>query len=55
MEECNRMLQQTNQLRGFSPPANYTDRADRRLSAKLVPALANRRCRVVSATNSQGR
>jgi hypothetical protein len=48
-------------LRGFSPPANYTDRAtlyrlsDRRLSAKLVPTLADRGCRVVSATNPHGR
>jgi hypothetical protein len=38
-------------LRGYSPPANYTDRAsDRRLSAKLVPTLADRGCHVVSAT-----
>jgi hypothetical protein len=38
-------------LRGLSPQANYTDRlSDRRLSAKLVPTLADRRCRVVSAT-----
>jgi hypothetical protein len=37
---------------GIIPPANYTDR---RLSAKLVPALADRRCSVVSATNPHGR
>jgi hypothetical protein len=38
-------------LRGLSPQANYTDRlSDRRLSAKLVPTLADRGCRVVSAT-----
>jgi hypothetical protein len=38
-------------LRGLSPQANYTDRlSDHRLSAKLVPTLADRGCRVVSAT-----
>jgi hypothetical protein len=38
-------------LRGLSPQANYTDLLrDRRLSAKLVPTLADRECRVVSAT-----
>jgi hypothetical protein len=38
-------------LHGLSPHANYTDRLnDRRLSAKLVPTLADRGCRVVSAT-----
>jgi hypothetical protein len=38
-------------LHGLSPQANYTDRlSDRRLSAKLVPTLADRGCRVVSAT-----
>jgi hypothetical protein len=43
-------------LRGFSPPANYTDQpSDRRLSAKLVPTLADRGCRVVNATNPHGR
>jgi hypothetical protein len=36
---------------GLSPHANYTDRvSDRRLSAKLVPTLADRGCCVVSAT-----
>jgi hypothetical protein len=40
---------------GLSPPANYTDRlSDRRLSAKLVPTLADRGCRVVSATKPHG-
>jgi hypothetical protein len=35
----------------LSPQANYTDRlSDRRLLAKLVPTLADRGCRVVSAT-----
>jgi hypothetical protein len=39
-------------LHGLSPQANYTDRlSDRRLSAKLVPTLADRGCRVVSKTN----
>jgi hypothetical protein len=38
-------------LRGLSPQANYTDLlSDRRLSAKLVPTLADRGCRVVSTT-----
>jgi hypothetical protein len=37
--------------RGLSPQAKYTDRLSaRRLSAKLVPTLADRGCRVVSAT-----
>jgi hypothetical protein len=35
-------------LRGFSPQANYTDRAK---SAKLVPTLADRGRCVVSGTN----
>jgi hypothetical protein len=38
-------------LRGFSPQANI----DHRLSVKLVPTLADRGCRVVSATNPHGR
>jgi hypothetical protein len=42
-------------LSGFSPQANYTDRATARLSAKLVPTFADRRCRVVSETDSHGR
>jgi hypothetical protein len=29
--------------------------SDRRLSVKLVPTLADRRCRVVNATNPHGR
>jgi hypothetical protein len=37
-------------LCGFSPQANYTDRA-----AKLVPTFADRGCRVVSATDPHGR
>jgi hypothetical protein len=42
-----------NKLRGLNPQANYTDLlSDRRLSAKLVPTLADRGCRVVSATIS---
>jgi hypothetical protein len=44
-------LLQTNKLHGLSPQANYIDQlSDRRLSAKLVPTLADRGCRVVSAT-----
>jgi hypothetical protein len=40
----------------LSPQANCTDRqSDRRMSAKLVPTLADRGCRVVSATNPHGR
>jgi hypothetical protein len=39
-------------LHGLSPQANYTEGlSDRRLSAKLVPTLADRGCRVVSTTN----
>jgi hypothetical protein len=39
------------ELHGLSPHANYTDRlSDGRLSAKLVPTLADGGCRVVSAT-----
>jgi hypothetical protein len=38
------------ELHGLSPQANYTDQlSDRRLWAKLVPTLADRGCRVVSA------
>jgi hypothetical protein len=38
-------------LHGLSPHANYTDRlTDRRLSAKLIPTLADSGCRVVSST-----
>jgi hypothetical protein len=38
-------------LHGLSPQAKYADRlSDRRLSAKLVPTVADRGCRVVSAT-----
>jgi hypothetical protein len=38
-------------LHGLSLQVNYTDQlSDRRLSAKLVPTLADRGCRVVSAT-----
>jgi hypothetical protein len=38
-------------LHDLSPHANYADRlSDRRLSAKLVPTLADTGCRVVSAT-----
>jgi hypothetical protein len=45
-----------NKLRVFSPQASYTDRPrDLRLLAKLVPTLADRGYRVVSATKSHGR
>jgi hypothetical protein len=40
-------------LRGLSPQANYTD-SDRRLSAKLVPTSADRKCHVVSVTDPYG-
>jgi hypothetical protein len=40
-------------LRGFSPQANYTDRAIAACRQRLVPTLADRGCRVISATNSQ--
>jgi hypothetical protein len=55
---CTSVTQQTNKktFRGLSPQANYTDRlSDRRLSAELVPTLADRVCRVVSATNPHSR
>jgi hypothetical protein len=41
-------------LRGFSPQANYTDRAsDRSLSAKLVPTLADReRCNTTTKSDA---
>jgi hypothetical protein len=44
-----------NKLRGLSPQSELYRPSDRRLSAKLVPTLANRGCRVVSATNPHGR
>jgi hypothetical protein len=46
--KVNRHKQQTNKLRGLSPQANYIDRAN------LVPTLADRGCRVVSATDPHG-
>jgi hypothetical protein len=42
-------------LRDFSPQANYTDRATGVYRRSLVPTFAERECRVVSATNPQGR
>jgi hypothetical protein len=46
-----KLKKKTTKLHGLSPQANYTDRlSDRRLSAKLVRTLADRGCRVVSAT-----
>jgi hypothetical protein len=44
-----------NKLRGFSPQSELYRPSDRRLSAKLVSNLADRGCRVVSATNPNGR
>jgi hypothetical protein len=38
----------------FSPQANYR-LSDRHLSAQLVPTLADRGCRVVSATDPPSR
>jgi hypothetical protein len=45
----------SNKLRGFIPQSELYRPSDRRLSAKLVPTLADRRCRVVSATHPHGR
>jgi hypothetical protein len=42
--------QKREQQRGFSPQCELYRPSDRRLSAKLVPTLADRECRVVSAT-----
>jgi hypothetical protein len=48
---CKTCKKTKTKLHGLSPQANYTDRlSDCRLSAKLVPTLADRGCRVVSAT-----
>jgi hypothetical protein len=47
-------LNQANKLRGFSPQSELYRLSNRRLSAKLVPTLADRGCRVVSATNPHG-
>jgi hypothetical protein len=46
------VCEQTNKLWGFSPQANYTDRAT--AACRPVPTLANRGCRLVSATNPHG-
>jgi hypothetical protein len=40
----------SNKLRGFSPLSELYRSSDHRLSAKLVPTLADEGCRVVSAT-----
>jgi hypothetical protein len=42
-------------LRGLSPQRKLYRPSNRRLSAKLVSTLADRDCRVVSATNPHGR
>jgi CBS-domain-containing membrane protein len=41
-------------IRGLSLRANYTDRAIRRLSEKLVPTFADRGCHVVGVTDPYG-
>jgi hypothetical protein len=47
--ECKK--KKTPKLHGLSPQANYTDQlSDCRLSAKLVPTLADSGCCVVSTT-----
>jgi hypothetical protein len=46
---------QANELRGFTPQSELYRPSDRRLSAKLVPTLADRGCRVVSERNPHGR
>jgi hypothetical protein len=51
IKEISNRTKTKTKLRGLSPQANYTDLlSDRHLSAKLVPTLADRGCRVVSAT-----
>jgi hypothetical protein len=52
---CRVIDKQTNKLRGFSPQSELYRPSNRRLSAKLVATLADRGCRVVSATNPHGR
>jgi hypothetical protein len=42
------------ELRGFSPQENYTDRATA-ACGQLMLTLADRGCRVVSATDPHGR
>jgi hypothetical protein len=49
---CNPSNTQTPELQSAS---KLYRPSDRRLSAKLMPTLADRGCRVVSATNPQGR
>jgi hypothetical protein len=46
---------QTKQIPWPSPASELYRPSDRRLSAKLVPTFADRGCRVVSATDPQGR
>jgi hypothetical protein len=48
-------MHQNKKKRGFSPQSELYRPSDRRLLAKLVPTLADRECRVVSATNPYGR
>jgi hypothetical protein len=44
-----------NKFRSFSPQSELYQPSDRRLAAKLVPTLADRGCRVVSATSPHSR
>jgi hypothetical protein len=48
-------LQQEKKLYGLWSESELYRPSDRHLSAKLVPTLADRGCRVVSATNPHGR
>jgi hypothetical protein len=49
-------VKQTNKQTPWSESASELYRpSDRRLSAKLVPTFANRRCHVVSVTDPYGR
>jgi hypothetical protein len=52
---CLKILEVRNKLRGFRPQSELYPPSDRSLSAKLVSTLADRGCRVVSATNPHGR
>jgi hypothetical protein len=46
---------QKKKLRGLQSASELYRPSDRRMSAKLVPTLADRGCRVVSATDPPGR
>jgi hypothetical protein len=51
----NHTKKKKNTFRGFSPQSKLYRPSDHRLWAKLVPTLADRVCREVSATNPHGR